>query len=97
MSLEITPELIDKLKDTVLENSDSLAISNGIFDGIVGIAQLASSAFEGAKTILGYIGDFITTFTPFAELLPAPVTGIAISILSVMATVITFKVVGYFT
>lgn len=68
-----------------------------VVDGIVTVADLVSSAFEGAKVILGHIANFITSFDVFTDLLPGIPAAVAVSVLSVMVTVITFKVVGYFT
>lgn len=68
-----------------------------VVDGITSIADLVASAFEGAKTILGYIADFNPSFDVFADLLPGIPAAVVGSVLAVMATVITFKVVGYFT
>ena len=68
-----------------------------LVDGVTSIADLVASAFDGAKAILGYISDFIPSFEVFTDLLPGIPAGVAVSVLSVMATVITFKVVGYFT
>ena len=68
-----------------------------LVDGVVSIADLVTSAFEGAKVILGHISNFISSFDVFTDLLPGIPAAVAVSVLSVMVTVITFKVVGYFT
>lgn len=72
-------------------------ILGGIWDGVVSIADLVTSAFRGAVEILDYIADFLPSFRFLSDLFPSPVETIVVSILSVMVTVITFKVVGYFT
>lgn len=69
----------------------------GIWDSVLSIADLAKSAWEGANAILDYITDFLPSFDVFIDILPGPVESIAYSIIAVLSTVITFKVVGYFT
>lgn len=69
----------------------------GIEEGVTSIADFVVSAFEGAGEILGYIADLFPSLNILADLIGGNTFGIVEVILSVMATIITFKVVGYFT
>lgn len=87
--------------DDGLEVNSALSVIGdffgGIWDGVLSIADLANSAWEGANTILDYITDFLPSYEVFVDILPGPVESIAVSIIAVLSTVVTFKVVGYFT
>lgn len=95
----VAPPTVDDVENSlggqILEGIGDLIGS--LTDAVVSIADLTKSAFEGAKQILESISNFIATYDFMFDFFPSEVESYVFAIFSIMVTVITFKVVGYFT